>query len=58
MAVNDNGKLQLLAAKEITYNEELYVLVDFLNRSLKDRDLVFGLTREGDDKAIIKIYKT
>ncbi len=56
--MNDNGKLQLLAAKEITYNEELYVLVDFLNRSLKDRDLVFGLTREGDDKAIIKIYKT
>lgn len=56
--MHDDGKLQLLAAKEITYNEELYVIVDFLNRSLKDRDLVFGLTREGDDKAIIKIYKT
>ncbi|HOO12455.1 MAG TPA: YpmA family protein [Bacillota bacterium] len=56
--MNDSGKLQLLAAKEIAYYEELYVLVDFLNRSLKDKGLVFGLTREGDDKAIIKIYKT
>ena len=56
--MNDNKKLQLLAAKEVEYNEELYVLVDFLNRSLKEKGLVFGLTREGEDKAIIKIYKT
>ncbi|MGI6698092.1 MAG: YpmA family protein [Clostridiales bacterium] len=55
--MHNSGKLQLLAAKEVAYNEELYVLVDFLNRSLKDKGLVFGLTREGDDKAVIKIYK-
>ena len=55
--MHNSGKLQLLAAKGVAYNEELYVLVDFLNRSLKDKGLVFGLTREGDDKAVIKIYK-
>ncbi len=56
--MNDDGKLRLIAAKEVDYYEELYVIVDFLNKSLKEKDLVFGLTRVGDDKAIIKIYKT
>jgi hypothetical protein len=54
--MDSNQKLELLAAKEVLYNEELYIIVDFLNKNLKDRDIIFGLALEGKDKAVISIY--
>lgn len=49
-------KLELIAAKEFTYYDEMYKVVDFLNKNLSEHDLVFGIT-ERDDKHIINIYK-
>lgn len=49
-------KLELIAAKEFTYYDEMYKVVDFLNKNLSEQDLVFGIT-ERDDKHIINIYK-
>ncbi|TYP59853.1 YpmA family protein [Thermosediminibacter litoriperuensis] len=51
------AKLELLAKKEFNYHDELYQLVDFLNKSLKKKGFIFGLSKEGD-KALITIYET
>lgn len=49
--------LKLKAVKEFKEGEELYNVVDFLNKSLKDKNLIFGIRKEGD-KRIITIYET
>jgi len=51
------GKLELIAKKELQYGDELYQLIDFLNKNLKNRDLIFGISKEGD-KAVVSIYET
>lgn len=53
-----NQGLELLALKKFTYTEELYLLVDFLNKNLKDKRLVFGLSLEEDGSALISIYNS
>ncbi|WP_407308752.1 YpmA family protein [Desulfosporosinus sp. SB140] len=50
------GKLELMATQKISANRELYKVVDFLNKNLKDYRLMFGLTKK-DDKMIISIYE-
>jgi hypothetical protein len=54
---NMEEKLELIALKEFEDNGELYRVVDFLNKSLKDKNIIFGLRRNGD-KATITIYET
>lgn len=49
-------KLELIATKEFTHYEEMYKIVDFLNKSLSEYNLVFGIT-ENDDKNIINVYR-
>lgn len=49
--------LKLIAVKEFDDNGELYHVVDFLNKSLKDRNLVFGIRKKGE-KGTITIYET
>ena len=49
-------ELELIAAKEFSYYDEMYKVVDFLNKNLSGYDLVFGIT-EKNDKHIINIYK-
>lgn len=48
--------LEIKAIKEFDYNLELYRVVDFLNKSLKDKDLIFGIKKK-DEKMIITIYE-
>lgn len=50
------GKLELMATQKVGVNRELYKIVDFLNKNLKDYRLMFGLTKK-DDKMIISIYE-
>ncbi|MFZ5644349.1 MAG: YpmA family protein [Bacillota bacterium] len=40
------GKLELIATKSFTPYDDMYRVVDFLNKSLKDRRLMFGLTKD------------
>jgi len=51
------GKLELIAKKEIDYNDELYKLIDFLNKNLKNKHIILGISKS-KDKAIISIYET
>ena len=49
--------LKLIGIKEINYNDELYKLIDFLNKTLKNKDLIFGLTLEAENRMVISIYE-
>ena len=40
------GKLELIAFKSFRANDELVYVVDFLNKSLKDKKIMFGLTKD------------
>ncbi|WP_031513978.1 YpmA family protein [Desulfofalx alkaliphila] len=51
------GKLELIAHKSFAQYSEMYKLVDFLNKSLKDKNVIFGLTKK-NDKMTITIYET
>ncbi len=53
----DTGKLEIIAKKEIAYNDELYKLVDFLNKNLKNKHIMVGISKN-NDKAVISIYET
>ena len=51
-----HGKLELIATQRLSVNGELYKVVDFLNKNLKDYRLMFGLTKK-EDKMIISVYE-
>jgi len=54
----ENGnKLELKATLEVNFSFELYKVIDFLNKNLKDKNLIFGLAKK-DDKMLISIYET
>ena len=50
------GKLELIATQQINANGELYKIVDFLNKNLKNHKLMFGLAKRGD-AMIVSIYE-
>ncbi|GAE89045.1 YpmA family protein [Acetivibrio straminisolvens] len=52
-----DDKLELKATVEVAPHLELYKVVDFLNKNLKDKNLIFGLSKK-DNKMIISIYET
>ncbi|GMA60901.1 YpmA family protein [Alicyclobacillus fastidiosus] len=53
-------KLHILATHRCSKTEDLYLLVDFLNRNLKDKDIVFGLSKAEDKEGVMQItlYRT
>lgn len=55
-----NDKIVTLATVTLENNPELYKVVDSLNRTLKEDDLMFGLALDEDDHetAIFTIYRT
>jgi hypothetical protein len=55
--MENEGKLELVATLKIANNDELYRLVDFLNRSLKGHKLIFGLTKKGEQMTF-SVYET
>ncbi|MDR6122607.1 YpmA family protein [Neobacillus drentensis] len=54
------SKIEVLSTVKIQYSSDLYKIVDALNRTLKQKDLMFGLALDQDDKnkAIFTIYRT
>ncbi|WP_226034715.1 YpmA family protein [Aquibacillus saliphilus] len=56
----ENNKIETLSTLKITHADDLYKIVDCLNRTLKEDDLMFGLALDEDDdgKAIFTIYRT
>lgn len=49
--------LEIRAVIEVEKNSELYKLVDFLNKNLKEKGLIFGLSKE-KERMKITIYNS
>ena len=54
------SKIEVLSTVKILNSPDLYKIVDALNRTLKEKDLMFGLALDQNDqnKAIFTIYRT
>lgn len=54
------SKIEVLSTVKIQQSPDLYKVVDALNRTLKEKDLMFGLSldQENQNKAIFTIYRT
>jgi hypothetical protein len=46
-----------LGAQQFEKDADLYQVVDFLNRCLKERDLVVGLSKNDEDYLQITLYE-
>ncbi|WP_077065114.1 YpmA family protein [Gracilibacillus massiliensis] len=55
-----HSKITTLSTVQLDYSDDLYKVVDSLNRTLKEDDLMFGLTlsEDNNEKAIFTIYRT
>lgn len=53
-------KLAVIGTHLCTATDDLYQLVDFLNRNLKDKDIVFGLSLAHDEpeKMLLTLYRS
>ena len=49
--------MKIKAIKKFDAGNDMYLIVDFLNKSLKDTNLIFGLKKDGD-KMTITIYES
>ncbi|MDU0070850.1 MULTISPECIES: YpmA family protein [Bacillus] len=55
-----DSKIEILSTVTVEHSEDLYKIVDLLNRTLKRNDLMFGLALDEEDQkqAIFTIYRT
>jgi hypothetical protein len=53
--VDDDHNIK--AVLNIKNSPDLYKIVDFLNKNLKDRGLIFGLSKKDEDTMRISIYE-
>lgn len=58
--IMDENNIETLATIKVDSHHELYKVVDLLNRTLKKRDLMFGLSLDEseDGKMVFTIYET
>jgi hypothetical protein len=54
------SKIEVLSTVKVQNSPDLYKIVDSLNRTLKTKDLMFGLALDTKDQnqAIFTIYRT
>lgn len=54
----EEDKLELIAFKTFNAHPDLVYIIDFLNKSLKDKRIMFGLTKDREkDGMTINIYE-
>lgn len=52
------GRLELIAVKTVNSYDELYIIVDFLNKTLKEHGFMFGLTKDSVNQTMtVSIYR-
>lgn len=51
------GKLDIKAKQSFANYNEMYKVVDFLNKNLKDHNVIFGLTKDSNERMSITIYE-
>jgi hypothetical protein len=55
---DEKGKLELIASKKFKRNDDLVYVIDFLNKNLKIKNIMFGLTKDSDNGDMtINIYE-
>lgn len=54
------SKIEIISTVKIQKSSDLYKIVDVCNKTLKDRDLMFGLALDEKDesKMVFTIYRT
>ncbi|MRX70966.1 DUF4264 domain-containing protein [Bacillus lacus] len=54
------SRIEILSTVTIENSDDLYKIVDTLNRTLKKENLMFGLALDQEDKskAVFSIYRT
>jgi len=53
------GKLEIIAVKSFKESPEMYKIIDFLNKSLKHKQVIFGIKKDDQaDTMRITIYET
>ena len=54
------SRIEILSTVRIEYTDNLYKVVDALNRTLKQKDHMFGLALDPEDQntAVFTIYRT
>ncbi len=58
MEEQNKNRLNLVAARTFKSHEEMYKIVDYLNKSLKHKHIMFGLTKNVQDNSMtITIYE-
>ncbi|HPF44259.1 MAG TPA: YpmA family protein [Syntrophomonadaceae bacterium] len=54
----DKDKLNLIAVKTFPANNNYIYLIDFLNKSLKEKRVMFGLTKDKEkNEMTVNIYE-
>jgi len=58
MDEQNKDKLEILASKTFKPYDDMYKVVDYLNKTLKHKKVMFGLTRESESQEVtITIYE-
>ncbi|MBM7692615.1 hypothetical protein JOC77_002045 [Peribacillus deserti] len=54
------SKIEVISTVKVQNSPDLYKIVDSLNRTLKEKDLMFGLALDetNKEKAVFTIYRT
>lgn len=55
---DDDAKLELIAFRSFPINPDLIHIIDFLNKSLKSKKIMFGLSKDKEkNEMVINIYE-
>ncbi|WP_088102175.1 YpmA family protein [Halalkalibacter urbisdiaboli] len=56
----EQQKVEVLSTVRVNKASDLYKIVDSLNRTLKEQDLMFGLAldQKNEEKMVFTIYRT
>jgi hypothetical protein len=58
MDEQNKDRLEIIAAKTFKAYDEMYKVVDYLNKTLKHKKIMFGLTRNSETQEVtITIYE-
>jgi len=57
MVEQETDKLELIASKHFKSYNEMYKVVDYLNKTLKHKKVMFGLNKNQDGTMTINIYE-
>jgi hypothetical protein len=58
MDEDNREKLELIATKSFKPNDEMYKIVDYLNKTLKHKKVMFGLAKNHENGSMtISIYE-